>query len=235
MGEADRIATLLSPEHGKLRALARGAQKGKSHLSAAVQPFVRARLLLWQGRHLDGISQAVILSTPHALTGDLARFAAASYCCELSDAMTPERQEAPEVYGRLAAALQLLNAEQVLDPAVVLRWFELGMLALGGFQPELGACAACGKPLGEAARLRFSATAGGLLCPGCSGSDPQGVWLSASAQRALRYLASASAVELPRVRVGPATMAQLTSALGRQIEGVLQHPLRSRPLLDTLS
>lgn len=235
--ESDRLATLLAPDRGKVRAVAKGAQKGRSHLSAAVQPFVRARFLLWQGRQLDGISQAEVLSAPRGLRADLARFSAASYCCELADALAAERQEAPGLYGCVAAALELLDAAAATpDPAVVLRWFELGVLGGAGFAPELTVCAACGRPLGEpAGRTRFSAAAGGAVCAGCAPGDPAGVWLSRNALRALRHLAAAPAVAVPAVRVGPLTMGQMDHALSRHIARVLQHPLKSRALLDTLS
>jgi DNA repair protein RecO (recombination protein O) len=236
-GETDRLATLLAPEHGRFRALAKGAQKGRSHLSAAVQPFVRARFLLWRGRSLDGISQAEILAVPRQLGGDLGRFAAASYCCELAESVATERQEAAPLYGRLAAALMLLDAPDVAgDQAVVLRWFEIGLLGDTGFLPELGACAGCRAPLGDpAGRTRFSAAHGGLLCAGCAPTAPEGVWLSRNALRAMRHLAAAAAAAVPAVRIGPLTMAQMDHALAAAIGAVIQHPLRSRTLLDRLS
>ncbi len=236
-GESDRMATVLAPEHGKFRALAKGAQKGRGHLSAAVQPFVRARFLLWQGRSFDGITQAEIIASPRALRDDLGRLAAASYCCEMADAVAAERQEAAALYARLAAALALLDAPQVAtDQSVVLRWFELGLLGGAGFLPELGACAGCGASLGEPeGRTRFSAAQGGLLCIGCSPSDPAGVWLSRNALRGLRHLAAVEAAAVPAVRVGPLTMGQMDHALSAHIGAVLQRPLRSRALLDRLS
>jgi DNA repair protein RecO (recombination protein O) len=237
LGEADRLATLLAPDLGKLRAVARGAQKGRSHLAAAIQPFVRARLLLWQGRSLDGISQAEILTAPRQLAQELARFSAAAYCCELADALAVERQEAVALYGYLASALELLDApREVPDPAVVLRWFELGALGGAGFGPELAVCAGCGAALGEpAARTRFSARAGGALCAPCGAAAAEGVWVGRSALRALRHLLAARATAVPAVRVGPRTMGQMDEALSHHIAAVLQRPLRSRALLDTLS
>lgn len=236
-GEADRLATLLTPEQGKLRALAKGASKGKSHLSAAVQPFIRAHFVLWQGRTLDGISQAAIVTAPRTLSGDLGRFAAAAYCCELADGVAAERQEARTLYGRLAAALELLDAPEVVsDPAVVLRWFELGLLEGAGFLPELYVCTGCAAVIGEPPpRTRFSASIGGLLCAACSGTDPSAVWLSRNAVRAMRHLARVAASAVPAVRVGPLTMGQVDHALASHLAGVLQRPLKSRALLDTLS
>jgi len=234
--EADRLATLLSPE-GRLRAIAKGAQRGRSALSAAVQPFVRARLVLWRGRQLDGISQAEIVEAHRRLAEDVGLLAAGSYCCDLADGFSIEGQESAAAFEALAAALDALAAPPpAAAPAVVLRWFELRLLEVSGFLPELQACSACGQVVAEPPpRTRLSASSGGLLCPECAAGDPAGVWLSRSALRGLRYLAAALPEALPRVRVGPATMAQMDAGLARHIGGILQRPLRTRALLDTLT
>jgi DNA repair protein RecO (recombination protein O) len=255
-GEADRLATLLTPDRGKLRVIAKGAQKGRGPLGAAVQPFVRARFVVWQGRQLDGISQADIVAPHRLLAADLGLLAAAGYCCDLADALTAERQEAPSAFRDLAAALDLLEgtvppASAETPPAaaagpsgsaapltaVVLRWLELHLLQEAGLQPELEACAACGRALGEPpARLRLSPAQGGVLCPSCGeGAAGEGVPLSRNALRALRYIAAAPASALTRVRVGPATMGEMDAALARHLAAVLQRPLKSRAFLDTLA
>ena len=247
--EADRLATLLTPELGKLRAIAKGAQKARGALGAAVQPFVRARFVLWQGRELDGISQADIVAPHRRLATDLGLLAAAGYCCELADAFTAERQEAPTAYACLAEALDLTDGlagrptaddgpQSPVAPShtVVLRWFELQLLRDAGFLPELEQCAGCGRPLSiPEGRTRLSPSAGGILCPECAPHDPEAPWLSKNALRGLRYIAGADPRQVVGVRVGPATMGEMDAALGRHIGAILQRPLKSRALLDTLS
>lgn len=235
--EADRLVTLLTPERGRVRAVAKGAQKGRGPLTAAVQPFVRARLVLWQGRQLDGISQAEVVAAHRTLSADLARLAAAGYCCDLADACTAERQEAGPAFALLAQALAWLDgAPPTAQPAVLLRWFELGLLRTAGFLPQLHRCAECGLALGEPqGRTRFSPAAGGLLCAECVPADPEGPWVSRNGVRALRHLAAIPAADLRLVTIGPLTMGEMDGALSRHIRGILQRPLVSRAVLDTLS
>lgn len=235
--EADRLATLLSPEHGRIRAIARGAQRGRSILSAAVQPFVRARLLLWRGRQLDGISQAEIVAAHGPVAGTMALLASASYCCDLADAFSVERQEAAALFSALGAALDQLCAEApAAAPGVILRWYELHCLDASGFLPELHACTGCGTALGEpTGRTRLSPQEGGVLCRGCAAGDRGGVWLGPGALRGMRYLAASGPQVLRRVRIQPATMAEMDQALGRHVGAILQRPLRSRALLDALT
>jgi DNA repair protein RecO (recombination protein O) len=236
--EADRLATLLSPERGKVRAIAKGAQRGRGTLGATVQPFVRARLVLWEGRQLDGISQAELVNAHRRLSQDVGLMAAGSYCCDLADAFTAERQEARSAFVRLAQALGLLDADPAVAPApaIVLRWFELQVLREAGFLPELEACTGCGAAIGVPdGRTRLSAGGGGVLCAECAPSAPDALWVSRNALRGLRYVAQAAAATLSGVRVGPATMTEMDAALARHIEAILQRPLRSRALLDTLT
>lgn len=232
-----------------MRAIAKGAQKARGALGAAVQPFVRARFVLWQGRELDGISQADILAPHRGLAAELGLLAAAGYCCELADAFTAERQEAQAAYTRLAEALDLADGlggrpagegapQSPLAPShsVVLRWFELQLLRDAGFLPELEQCAGCGRPITvPEGRTRLSPSAGGILCPECAPHDPEAPWLSKNALRGLRYIAGAEPGQVTSVRVGPATMGEMDAALARHIGSILQRPLKSRALLDTLS
>ena len=232
-GEADRLATLLSPEHGKIRAIAKGARKGRA-LAAAIQPFVQVDLVLWQGRQLDGVSQAEVQTARRGLSVALETVAAAAYCCELADAFASERQEAVDLYGALA---QVLDAIERQGPAgrlaELLRWFDLRLLAVSGFSPDLRACTGCGQAIGAPdGAVGFSAEGGGVLCADCALQTPGSVRLSGTALRALRHLGGVGAPEAERVRIGPRTMGEMDLALRLQLQGILQHPIRSRVLLD---
>lgn len=230
--EADRLVSLLSPQHGKIRAVARGTSRPRSRLSAAVQPFTHARFMLWQGRELDGVSQAEIVQSHAGLGRDVGAMVAASYCCEIADGLCPERQEAQAAFATLLRTLALLDAGEG-ERALVVRWYELRALSDAGFAPQLDRCAGCDGELAAAGRIAFSPAAGGLLCERCPG-DSGATWLAASTCRALRYLAAAGAVELCRTTAAPGTHAELRRVLAAQLTHTLQRPLKSQALLDAL-
>ncbi len=237
LGEADRLVTLLSPEEGKVAAVARGARRATASLAASVQVFTHLRLVLWRGRTLDGIRLAEVVDAHRDLMADLGLMTAASYCCELAEAFATERQEAGTAFTHLAEALAGLE-RQGRDGRVaeLLRWFDLHLLSDAGYAPALAACAVCGAPIAEPeGRLAFSAQEGGLVCPGCAGTTSQPLWLSTNAVRALRHLAEVDLARAERVRVGPRTMREMDRALMAQIQGILQRPLKTRALLDSLS
>ncbi|NIR39720.1 MAG: DNA repair protein RecO, partial [Actinobacteria bacterium] len=72
-GEADRVVVLLSPNHGKLRTVAKGVRKTKSRFGGRLEPFTHVDLVLYEGRNLDTITQAEVIEAFPTLRGDLDR------------------------------------------------------------------------------------------------------------------------------------------------------------------
>ena len=58
LGEADRIVTLLTKSHGKVRAVAKGVRRTSSKFGARLEPFMVADIQFYEGRSLDTIQQA---------------------------------------------------------------------------------------------------------------------------------------------------------------------------------
>ena len=58
LGEADRIVTVLTRRHGRVRAVAKGVRRTKSRFGARLEPFSHVDLQLYTGRNLDIVSQA---------------------------------------------------------------------------------------------------------------------------------------------------------------------------------
>lgn len=90
LGEADRIITLFTRGHGKVRAVAKGVRRTKSRFGARLEPFMRVSLLLAEGRSLDNVSQAeAIAAYAGSISGDYEAYRAANVICEtLNDLVT---------------------------------------------------------------------------------------------------------------------------------------------------
>ena len=58
LGEADRIVTVLTKRHGRVRAVAKGVRRTRSKFGATVEPFSHVDLQLFAGRNLDIVVQA---------------------------------------------------------------------------------------------------------------------------------------------------------------------------------
>ena len=161
-GEADRVVVLLSPNHGKIRAVAKGVRKTTSRFGGRLEPFTQVDLVLYEGRGLDTITQvAVIEAFPH-LRGDLERILAAGTMVEVVDAVTQEGEGSARAFLLLFRGLRALEAGP-RHPDLVTA-FLLKMADVVGVAPALDECAGCGTREGV---TRFSFAAGGALCERC--------------------------------------------------------------------
>lgn len=162
LGEADRIITLLTQNHGKVRAVAKGVRRTKSRFGGRLEPFMRVDLLLAEGRTFDVISQAESIEAyAGPITADYAAFTAANVIAETAnDLVAAEHEPAFAQYRLLIGALNALakGRHRPLDTA---ESYVLRALALAGWTPRLNACVVCGRP--DDLRF-FSGRAGGAMC-----------------------------------------------------------------------
>lgn len=163
LGEADRIVTILTQGTGKVRAVAKGVRKTRSRFGARLEPFTHVDLLLYQGRELDIVTQADIITSFREVRGDYGRFTAGEMILEATDKVVEERERNTRVFMVLLGALRRLIQPEA-DAATVADAFLLRLTALSGFSPALTACAECGRP---GMPMRFSIQQGGMVCPEC--------------------------------------------------------------------
>jgi DNA repair protein RecO (recombination protein O) len=178
LGETDRIVVLMTANHGKVRAVAKGVRKPKSRFGSRVEPLSHVALLLYEGRQLDIVSQAESIDHFRAVREDLDRLTRAMALLEVVDQVAQEGQPNPRLYQMLVGALRALAAHSapLLVPA-----FYWKVLAAEGMRPELDACVACGSP---SPLVAFDVGEGGVLCRTCR----RGRAISADAIALLRRL-----------------------------------------------
>ena len=102
-GEADRVVVILSPNHGKLRTVAKGIRKTKSRFGGRLEPFTHVDLVLYEGRNLDTVTQVSIIETFPNLRGDLDRVMAAGTMVEAVDAVASEGEPSLRLFLLLQA------------------------------------------------------------------------------------------------------------------------------------
>lgn len=169
LGEADRIVTMLSREHGKLRAVARGVRRTSSKFGARLEPFTHVDLQFATGRTLDVITQAVTIH-PYSepLGQDYQRYTSGQVIVETADRLVVEEGEpARQQYQLLVGALHALTSgtnDGTRPAAMVMDSYLLRALALAGYAPSLTDCARCGTP---GPHQSFSPAAGGMVCLRC--------------------------------------------------------------------
>lgn len=184
-GEADRVLTLYTPERGKVRVVAKGIRRITSRKAGHLEMFVRSRILLHGGRDLDIVAQAESVETYRPLREDLRRTACAYFVAELLDGFTGEEEGQAAVYELLVETLRRLSTAR--DLWLATHYFEMRLLGLLGYRPELFFCVRCRAPLKPEGNA-LDPAAGGLVCPRCGGDEPHLETVSPQAFEVLRFL-----------------------------------------------
>src|ERR687886_1213367 len=123
LGEADRILTLYTRDHGKLRAVAKGVRRTTSRSAGHLELFTLADVLLAQGRELDVVSQADTITAFRRVREDVILTSHAYYLAELTDLLTEDRSENRVVFTTLAESFADLESQH--DPRLVELQFQL--------------------------------------------------------------------------------------------------------------
>lgn len=163
-GEADRIIRIITPEHGKLSAIAKGVRRIKSRSGGHLELLSDVALTLSKGRNLDVVTSARLAWYPHALAGSYERLGLAFMTASMVDRLVEENHPQSDIYNLTGEMLHLLEAGQ--GGKLPELWFKLRLLQLLGYRPELGACLACGQASGTVA-YSFSPERGGIVCEAC--------------------------------------------------------------------
>jgi DNA repair protein RecO (recombination protein O) len=142
LGEADRIVTVFTQGHGKIRAVAKGIRKTTSKFGARLEPMSRVALQCYKGRELDIVTQAETLDANRTLREEYSLLTHAVPMLEAVDQVVQDREPNPAVYRMLTGALHALGVTR--NPLVTPAFF-WKLLSLEGFHPMLDACARCGE------------------------------------------------------------------------------------------
>jgi DNA repair protein RecO (recombination protein O) len=161
-GESHRVVVILSPNHGKVRTVAKGVRKTKSRFGGRLEPFTHVDVVLYEGTNLDTITQVSIINAFPHLRNDLDRVLAASTMIEVVDAVAQEGEPSQRLFLLLHRGLAVLD-DGPRHPDLMTS-FLLKAADIIGVAPALDACAGCGRRDGL---TRFSFSAGGSLCDSC--------------------------------------------------------------------
>jgi len=170
-GESDVIAVLLTADHGKLAGIARGARRSKKRFAGpALEPFQQLTVRFARRPHADlaFLHECRIVRSHHGIAADLPTFAWASYLCELSEVMTPERDPCPELFAAFESTIALLAAS-VSEPTgarpdVIAHRFIIGLLDWAGWGPDFDVCGRCSADMEPALRPIVDPRGSGLMC-----------------------------------------------------------------------
>ncbi len=236
LGEADRIVTLLTRRHGRVRAVGKGVRRTSSRFGARLEPGSHIDVQLYSRlpegqaapdgrRGLDVVQQTESLAAFGAqLVGDYARWTAASVICETAERMTEEGEPALRLYLLVVGALRALAAGEH-EPGLILDAFLIRAMSNAGWEPALTECAKCSRPGPHRA---FNIAAGGAVCDECrpTGStrpQPATIGLMSALLGGDWAVADASDATVRR---------EASGLVAAHLQWHLERGLRSLPLVD---
>lgn len=165
LGEADRIITLLTREHGRVRGVAKGVRRTMSKFGARLEPGSHVDIQLHKGRTFDTITQVEAINNyGETLTDDYQRWTIASAILETAERFTSQEYEpALQEFQLVVGGMKALS-ENRYDASLILDAFLLRSLAIGGYAPSTTNCSRCEKP---GPHRYFSLVGGGSVCMEC--------------------------------------------------------------------
>jgi DNA repair protein RecO (recombination protein O) len=171
LSEADKIAVCLTRGAGLVRGVARGARRLKSRFGAGLEPFTHVNLTYFEkeGRELVTLKQAEIVRSHFVWAASSEALPVLGYLCELAVEFAPPHDTDERLFRMVRACLEAAAAKPETLPAVSV-YYELWMLRLAGFLPELRRCGGCGRGLQASGGKVYATPEGVLRCQSCAGA-----------------------------------------------------------------
>lgn len=235
VADADRLLTVLTPGEGKIELLAKGVRKTISRKAGHLEPFTHAHVMVAQARTWDIITEATTVESFRHLRDNLDAIGQAAYIGELVDAFSDSGDENRPLWELALFALRELDTAVAAGevPSNLLRWFDLHLLSLAGFQPQLFHCLACDDAIQPGANF-FSLDEGGVFCPNCGSLRSDVEPIAVDVLKLLRYVQSQPWAEVSRLQVRAAVGGPADTLLLRYLSHVLERRVRSADFLRRL-
>ncbi len=230
LGEADQIVVFLTEDFGKVRAVARRSRSAKRQTASYFQPMTLLHAIFFgrASQNLHRINSVDVIQPFRTLREDFTLMRCGLYMTELLDAATRDREPVSELYELLRLGLEQLT--ETSTPDTLLRLFELQLLMLIGYTPQLFACVRCTRDLAEY-ETTFSVPLGGLVCRACMTDKRQTVTLSAATLTYLRQGVMSGAESVPLLPEDAEVCQEIETVLHQHLTARLGRELKSYAFL----
>lgn len=236
-GEADKIVTLLSPEKGRIKAVAFGCRRPKSTLAGALQMFNQVELQVREGDRLDTIRQCSLKKNYRLLSNDFNAMAYAAFVAETVSRLSIENFPQQEMYRRL---LEIFEAFGSRNPRITALAAAYQLLEFSGMQLNYQYCVHCNEEILEDGFFSFEA--GGAVCASCQrkmqlqGNVPhQLMTYPAEVRSFILQLLALQWQEKPAFTVTGKTLVAAEALLLNYLHHIFERPLKSLEFIRQLA
>jgi len=213
--EADRILSLFSDTEGKVTAKARGALRKSSKTAAATQQLTYSEMTLFGNRGKWTVNEASVIEEFPGLRTDIAKLSLGSYFAECIEALSVEDQPDAALLQLVLNSLYALSREMYPE-ALIKAAFEIRLMCLAGYEPDLSACSGCGDPEPDEPMLGIEN--GRLCCRACRSSTSGDLApLCPDSLSAMRYIITAPPKQLFSFKLEGDALKRLSVAAERYV------------------
>ena len=229
-GESDKIITFFTKDFGKLKGIAKGARRSRKRFQNALGLFSHLRLIFFdkEGLGLVRAESCDILHSFPKIKEDLQKILYGNYYLELVNEMAGEREANREAFELLLSFL--LSLEEASLQEEPLRIFEIRMLSLFGYRPNMRRCDLCKKDwedLKEIPVVFFSLERGALICEPCSKMRNNLIPLSLGTARLIEKISQTELSKVERLRFTLQALSESRELLPKFISYQLGKELKS--------
>ena len=226
--ETSRILSFYTRGFGRITTLAKGAKRRSSKVAGHIDLLSHCEIVFVSRSRREAmhiLAEAGAHETFASIRRDLARYYAACHAAALVENLTAQEDPNEELFDEMLSLLRRLS--KGIDPAVALSAFEVRLLGLCGFMPELSRCVSCGREE-RGKSISFSPGRGGIVCSDCApGENDLVEKVSPGVLGLLDRLARGKATRLDRISVSAVAANRIRAFLNQYESYVLGKELRT--------
>jgi DNA repair protein RecO (recombination protein O) len=237
-GESDKIITFFTKDFGKLKGIAKGARRSRKRFQNALGLFSHLRLIFFdkEGMGLARAESCDILHSFPKIKEGLKKILYGNYFLELTNEMAGEREANQEAFELLLSFLT--NLEEMEPQEEQLRLFEIRMLSLFGYRPNMGRCDVCKRDwedLKETRVVFFSLERGASICEECSKMCHPLIPISMGTAKLIEKISQIELSKIQRLRFTLQSLSDSRELLPRFISYQLGKELKSLKTLREIT
>ena len=234
LSESDRLITFMTENHGKVKCVAKGARKAKNQFWGSLEPMSLIHLIYFGREHqsLFRLNHSDIIESFQTIRDDFDKLYTGIYFLDLIDAMILEGHWEPKVFGLLYQALAALNQQNELEP--LRRLFEIRLLSLSGYKPQLEHCVLCRK-IPANGMIPFSYAHNGILCSSCSNSARVDIQFSVGTRNYIKKLLEVEIKTCERLKFPKSQIEEIEKVTHRLVLSHLGRELKSYPFIKNMA
>ncbi len=234
LSESDRLVTFMTESYGKIKCVAKGARKIKNQFWGALEPMSMINLIYFgkEQQSLFRLNHSDIIESFQTVRDDFDKLYTGVYFIDLVDAMTLEGHAEKKLFSLLYQSLAALKQQTELEP--LCRLFEIRLLALSGYKPQLEQCVLC-KNTPKNGLIPFSFYHNGVLCNPCSNRARVDIQFSTGTRNYIKKLLEVEIKTCERLKFPKSQADEIAKVTHRLVLSHLGRELKSYPFIKSMA